>query len=242
MSTSCAFKRPTVNFRQFPSRQKSFHKFLSTFQAGKRPSVNFLQLSLWPETFRQISVWPQDLSSASIKCPCGRVTFCKFVLNFPAVRKRCVNFHLAWRLCVNFCQLFVRPVDFPSLPSTLGAAKIFSDNFHDISVLPGNVASISIWPGELPSTSVNFPYHRETFRQLLCNFCTVRRPSINIPSNCVNFRHLPSTFLNFLCGGRPSVNFTSSRETFIQLPSTFRAAGISSINFRQFSVLPEGLP
>ena len=136
MSTTCAYERPTVNFCQLPSRRKSFHKFPSTFQAGKRlsinsvnfpygrktfchlpsfycaagrPAVNFLQLYLWPETFCQISVWP----SASIKCPCGQVT-CKFQLNFPAVRKRCINFRLAWRLCVNFCQLFMRPVDFPS--------------------------------------------------------------------------------------------------------------------------------
>ena len=122
----------------FPSRRKSSRKFPSAFQVGKRPSgnfhygrktlcqlpsfyhaarrpsVHFLQLSLQPETFHQISVWPQDLFSASMKCPCGRVTFCKFLLNFPAVRKRCVNFRLAWRPCVNFCQLFMRPIDFPS--------------------------------------------------------------------------------------------------------------------------------
>ena len=106
-------------------------------------------------------------------------------------------------------------------------------------MLPENVASISIWPGELPSTSVNFPYHRETFRQLLCNFHAVRRPSINIPSNCVNFRHLLSTFR---AAEKPSVNIPQLLVRPGDLPSTLHPVGRLSFNYRLLSVRQGYLP
>ena len=93
-------------------------------------------------------------------------------------------------------------------------------------------------PGDIKSTSVNSPCDQQIF----CQHSV--RPG-DLPSDCVNFRATIRPSINF-CevslrrGDFPvnSINFPCGREIFCQLPSTFRAAGNSSVIFRELCVRP----
>ena len=88
-----------------------------------------------------------------------------------------------------------------------------SVNFHQLS-----------WqPGDLPSTSVNFPCSQETFHQLPSTFCVARRP-----------------FVSFLCDWETFRQYLGGRETFLQHLSNSREAG-RSVKFLQLSVEPGDL-
>ena len=131
------------------------------------------------------------------------------------------------------------------LSSTFRAASRPSDNFRQLSVQVE----------DLPSTSINFPCSRETFRQLPPILCAAWRPSINLRQLSVQPEDLPSTSVHFSCcrqtfrqlfvspGDIPStsVNFPCSRETFIQLPSTFLSGGTLFVNIHQISLQPGDL-
>ena len=85
-----------------------------------------------------------------------------------------------------------------------------------------NFHQLSMQPGELPLTSVNFLCGRETFCQLLSTFHAARKPSVNFSRLSVRPGDLLSS----------SVKFSRSLKTFRQLPSTLVAAG-RPVNFCQ---------
>ena len=104
---------------------------------------------------------------------------------------------------------------------------------------------LSMWPGELPSTSVNFheagcfpsisvsfPCRLETFQQLPSTFRTARIPSVNSRQIYLRLGDFRLTSVNFPCGW----------ETFHHILSTFHASGRPSANFCQLAVRSEYLP
>ena len=125
-----------------------------------------------------------------------------------------------------------------------------------------NSLLLSLWPQDLPSTSVNITCGLESFRQILSAFRAACRTSVNFCLLSVWLVILPSTFcadwtpsVNFCLlsvAGRPSVNFcqlwtvniSSSSVKLLWpgiLPSTFFAAGRPFVPFRQLCVRPEVL-
>ena len=52
--------------------------------------------------------------------------------------------------------------------------------------------------GDLPSTSIDFPFSRETLRQLLSTFREAESPSVNFSEHSVRLGDLPSPTINFL--------------------------------------------
>ena len=78
----------------------------------------------------------------------------------------------------------------------------------------------SMQPGDLPSTSVNFPCGRYTLLQI-----SVRPGDFQLPST-------------FHAAGRPSVNFLCSQGNFCQLPSTFYVVGRCCANVALLSTFP----
>ena len=195
-------------------------------QPGELPT-NFYAAGKWSDNFCQLSVRPGDLPS----------TFCVA----RAFRELPSTFHATRGPYVNFRQLSIWSGDLPSTFHATGKCSIsvhfpcFRQNFHQLFLL-------SVGPGDLLSTFMNFLCGRETFIKISSSFCAAGRTSVNIP--CVqktfcNFQQLyvllediVSTFVNFLC----------HRETFRQLSSTFLPVEKHSVNFRQLSVWPEELP
>ena len=156
--------------------------------------------------FRQLSVWLDKLLSSSVNFSCGRDTFCQLLSTL------CV----AWRFSDNFSELSELPREFLTISVNCTCSQ-------------KTLCLLFVQPGDLPSTSVNFPlqlgdsliisvnflYHQENFCQCLSTLHAVSKTTINFP-----------------CG----------RETFRQLLSTFCAAGRPSVNFCQLSVRPGDIP
>ena len=167
---------------------------------------------------------------------CSLVT-CKFLLNFPPVRKRCVNFRLAGRTCVNFCQVFVPLVDFPS---TFFNSPCSQNIFCK---LPWNFLAAR-------RPSVNFIWSQENFHQPLSTFQkNLSSTSLNIPCCWETFRHLRQLPMPTEVILTTSVNFLCGQETFLQLPSPFRVAsrpsvinGRSPVRPKTWRKFTEGLP
>ena len=137
---------------------------------------------------------------------------------------------------------------------------------------PEDLPSTFQLAGNLPSTSVNFPFGRKIFRQLMStfraagtnseifvNFCSAGRPPDNFHKLSVQPRDLPSNSVNVLCGRenirqllssfslaeRSSVNLCyllCGRDDIRKLLTNFHESRRPSNNFHQLSVWPEHLP
>ena len=172
------------------------------------------------------------------------------------VRDFSAPFHATWELSVNFCQLSMQPGELPSTfraarrPSvklselsvqreTFRSSVRSSVKFRQISTLPGDLQSsckISVQPGELPSTYVNFLFGLELsvhFLELFVSPGHILSTSINIPCRWENFFQFPSTFR---AARRLSVNICQFFMRVRDLPSTFRAPWRLSVNFHQLSL------
>lgn len=150
-----AAKRLAVNFRHL-SMQPKVHP--STFFAAGRTYVNFCQIFLLPG----------DLS-----------TSVNFLCDWQTFRPMLLTFWTAVRSSVNFRQLFVL---LGKLPSTSVKFMCGYKTIQQLSLRPGdlqlppltlnravgwpsvNFRQISLCPGKILSTSVNFPSCRDTFR------------------------------------------------------------------------------
>ena len=134
----------------------TFHLLPSAFGATERCSVNF------PSTFCSAGRVYNLVStfciarSPFINFTCGGMTLCLIPSTFRA----------AGRPCIIFCQLSVQLRDL---------ASIFINILSDWKT----VCQLSVWPGDLPSVSDNFPCIRETFHQLPSTFCAAWRHSAN---------------------------------------------------------------
>ena len=186
--------------------------------------------------FRQIFIQLGDLSSTFANIPCGRETsvnchqlsellrdHLSISVNILYGREISVNFRQTFVQLETFRQLSLLPREFQStsvniscgqetfrqIPSDFCVAGRPSDNFHQISIWPGDLSSTFCTPGRLSmsfrqlavrsrdlSTSINFPCGRG----LSVIFCQLS----------VQAKDLPSTSINIPC----------SRETFCQLLST----------------------
>ena len=122
--------------------------------------------------FHQLSIHPGDLLSTSVNNPCYQKTFHHLSVWLGNFLSTFVNF------------LFSRET-IRKLPSTFRATGTPSTSFHQLSVPPGKtfvkICQHSMWPGDLPSTSVNILHARETYPQLLLTFQVAGRPSVNFP-------------------------------------------------------------
>ena len=127
-------------------------------------------------------------------------------VNFPCIswtfRQLQSTFLVFSRLFVNYCQLSVFPQYLPSilrqlsvcplhLPLTFCAFAGPSVNFHELPSIfrasmgtSVNFCVVSVHPQNFPSTTVNFPYFRMTFRQLSQNLWACAGPSVNFPCVC----------------------------------------------------------
>ena len=168
-----------------------------------------------------------DIPSTSVNFPCGRETFRQHPSTVRAAGRPLSTFHAAVGLLLTSSNFPCDSGIFCELTSIFCTAGRLSDNVHQISVHPGDALSTSInfkcsldtfcqlsmLPGDLPLTSVKFLHGWEAFRLLLSTSCAARRFSVNL-----------------------------RRENFHQISSTFLAVGRLSVNFRQLSVQPAGLP
>ena len=181
-------------------------------------------------------------------------TFCTTVfpcilsayVNFTSVRRTICHLFL-WR--IDIPSIFVRPQDSLSIFS---ASVGLSVNFHQLSVRPLNFpsTSINIPCGhvtfcQLLSTfraaakpSVNFTCIHITFRQLVSTFCASAGHSVNFPFVHGTFRELFLWYRElqstFFVSAQPSVNFCHLSIfcwTFCKLTLNFRASEGSSVNF-----------
>ena len=198
--------RPFINLRQLPVRplvltgpsvnfkclRMIFRQIPSTFSASARPSCNFCQLS--------VQLW--DISSKFDNFPCGCETLCQLL-----VRPRCLG------------QLFVQQKDHLS---NFYVAAGPSVNFHELSVQPQDLLSIS----------VNSLCACGTFHQLPSTVRAVVRHSVIYLLLSLRSRNLPLTSVNFLC----------FLGTFRPFSVNFHASAGQSINFCQHSVPPLDLP
>ena len=164
------------------------------------------------------------------------------------------------RPSINIRQLPIGQVTFCKLPSTFLAAVRSSVNIH----------LLSVWLGDLPSVSVNFPCGQEnlpsTSINFLCSWETFYHFPLTIHAPCTP----PVFFLQHTLRSEDllsiSVNFPCSRDIFRQLPFNFRAAsgryknfpcgcktlshfqsnfcaaGRTSVKFCPISMLPRDLP
>ena len=116
--------------------------------------------------------------------------FLQLPSTFRAARIHSVNFHVAGRSSVNFCQLFMR---LGNLPSTFREIVRISINFHQLSFRPGSFCQLLSTFLADGRSSVNFPCSQETFHQLPSNFHTAGSSpptSVNLPCCRDNFRQL----------------------------------------------------
>ena len=182
---------------------------------------------------------PEDLWSTSDNFLCGQETFSQLTSIFRVAGRPSVNYHQ-----FPFCR-----EPFHQLSSTFNVVKKPSDNFRQLSMQPG----------DLLSTSVNFLCSLETFLHVLFTFCAAGRPSDNIHQLSVRPGDLPPTSIKFPCGRKTSVNFRllsvwpgdlpsiyvnllCGREIFCQLLSTFCTGWRPSVNFCQLNMQSEKLP
>ena len=146
--------------------------------------------------------------------PHGWETFCLFPSTFCAAKIPSMIFLCVVRTSINFRQVSVWCEALCQLLSAFHAARRLSGNFpcrrgptfnflcgqvtvRQCSVRQETLHQLFMQPADLLSTSVNFPYIRETFCQRLSTFCVGRRtlvsfcqlsmPPGDLPSNSVNF-------------------------------------------------------
>ena len=219
----CVSVEAFINFNQHSMQPRDIS---STFRASAGPSGNF----------HQLSVRPLYLPSTSINILCGCGTFRQLSVHlrdilptFHASEGPSINFPYVRGHSVNFRQLSMHPRGYPSnFCVSAEHSVIFSKH--------------SVRPWDLPSTSVNLPCIRVTFRLLSSPFCASKF-SVNILCGCRTFyqlflhpRDIPCTCINFPCVSESSVNFPCGRGTFCKLPSIFRAPGVPSIRSCLLSV------
>ena len=177
-STLCSTRRFFVNLCQLSVREGDLSSTSVIIRVAGRPSINFRQLFLWqgdhPTTYANFPCGARDFPSASINFMCGRETF----------RLLPSSYRAAGRPPVNFVNFLYRQKSFRQHLSTSHAAGRLSINVHQLSVQPG----------DLLSTSVNFLCYWETIRQIPSNSRAARR-------SFGNFRQL------FRVAGRTTVNF-----------------------------------
>ena len=201
MSTSIDFLCRRENFCQLTKQAGDLPSASVNFRATGRTSINSRHISMRPadlsltsvnfsyfqKSFRQFSstlVQPGDPTLATVNVPCGWETFCQLPLSF----------HAAWGLSVTFCHLSVQPGD---LWLNFCVAGRHSFNYHQLSV----------WLGDLPSTSVNVQDGQVTLCLIWSTFLAAGRPSVKFRQLFVQLGDLPSTSVKFPCGRRLSVNF-----------------------------------
>ena len=80
-----------------------------------------------------------------------------------------------WRPFVNFHQLSVTGRPSVNLPLTFRTTRRPSVNFHYVQK---SFCQLSVWPGYLLSTSVNFTCGRKTFRHHPLNCCVAGKFSV----------------------------------------------------------------
>ena len=187
LSTFSVAKTPSVNFPcgqeicQSPStvctaglssvnilfHQVTFCQLVLIFFAAARSSINFCQHSLWP----------RDHLSTSVNYPRGRETFSQIhrlsvqpghylptainiLCSWETLRQLPSTFHMAGRPFVKFPPNFRegrRPsINFPCDREFLSTYCASGRSFIKF-------CQVSAQTGELPTTSVNFLCHRETF-------------------------------------------------------------------------------
>ena len=94
-----------------------------------------------------------------------------------------------------------------------------------------NFCELTVLPGDLPSTSVNFPCCQKTFRQLSVNTGDLPLTFVNLPCFQYIFLQFTSTFH---VARRPSANFCELYMWPEEIPSTFCASGRSAQIFVYF--------
>ena len=157
-------------------------------------------------------MWLRYLPSTLVHFPCSQETLRQFSQHFRLACRLCVKLSIlrtAGRYSISFCQLFVRPGDFPSTSVNILCGR---ETFRQLS-------STFFQHYALPS---NFRANGRTF----INF---RQHSMQL-AEYVYFHQLSVSPVDLLS---TSVKFMRRRGTFCQLPSTFRAASKPSIYFRR---------
>ena len=227
LSSFSAAGRSSVNFLccQEIFRQLSLH-----FRTARSSSVNFCQHFVLPGELPSTSFnsyeWPEFLPSTS--CACGRPSVNLCLLTVRPV-DLLSTFCTSGKPSVNFRQLSVPLSDLPSIfiiflcgPKTFLQLLCSRENlrhlpstFRTAERLSVNFPLISMPPGDLPSTSVNFPCSRQIFRHLsmqsagrssvifleiLSNSNADWRPSAKFCQLSQGPRDLPSASVNFPCG------------------------------------------
>ena len=187
-------------------------------------------------------MWPVDIPSNSFNFPCAREVF----------RESPTTSCEDSRPTVNSRQLSVPPGDLPSNFCAAGdlsrTSIIFtcsretfqlSSNFCPPERSTINFRALSVWLGDLLSTSMNFPYIREIFCQLLSTFLAVQRLSVNSPCGretlheiLSNFRVARSPFMNF---PQISLQLGDPPSTSVKFPCIWE-------NFRQHAMQLGDLP
>ena len=185
--------------------------FLSNLHADRKPSANF----------RLFSERPIDLLSIAINIPCSLETFHQILSTFRATRRTSVNFRQLPNRQETFRQLLsnLRVAERPFINFLCGRETFrqLPSTFHAAWRPSVNCRQLSVHLGEIPLTSINFPYGQS----LSINFLCSQENFINFCQLFVRLGHLPSISVNISCG----------RVGFRQLSSTYHAAIITSINF-----------
>ena len=214
--------RLSVNF---PSDWGTFCQNLSTFRAAGRPSINLRQMSVQLGDFRQLSstfcaarrfpstpVVPGDFLSTSVNIPCCLKMFRELPSPFHAAGWTFVNFHCDREIFRQILSTFSTArgpsvkflcfqENFRQLPSPFRLDGRTSVNFRQLSMQPGELLSTSVnfcvaritsvnfrVAGDLLSIFVSFPCGQETYRQLLSTFRVAKKPSVKFACGQETFR------------------------------------------------------
>lgn len=226
-ATFCARVGPSFNFCQhsmppgdFPSTLRAAGDILltsvnyqhsPTLRVFGQPSINC----------HQICVWTGDILCTSASFLLRQETLCQLPLTFYAAGRSSVNFPCSRGHSINFREPSVQPGDIPSTFVNFACGREAScQHFMWAGVLPSisvnflcgreisvNNHLLSMRPGDLLSTSIIYPWHRETFLLFSSAFREARRPSVNICLLFVPPGDTPSTSINFLASGRTSIHF-----------------------------------
>lgn len=135
-TTFLADGRPSVNFRQLSVKLVVLP---STLYAAGRPSDNFRQLSVQPGCLTSTSVNFQYSRKTCVNLPCGQEIFCHIMPTLHATGKHSVNFR----------QLSVQPVDFPTTSVIFPTGKKtcqFSLTFKAAGRPSITFRQYSLWP------------------------------------------------------------------------------------------------
>ena len=133
-------------------------------------------------------------------------------------------------------------MNFPSGRDTFG--QLLS-NFFAAGIPSLNFCNLSVQPGDLLSTSVNFPCSQNIFCHLSTWTGDLPSTSVNFSSVRETFRQFPLTFLRFFLNFRQLFMWQKTFHELSMRPgelpsilSTFHTAGRASINCCHLFVLP----